>query len=230
MKTAVYLLNTDPEREPAFASELRMEELTAGLSRNRQEKIRAMKMPGAKRLSLGAGLLLAHGLEQLGIREQQAVLEYRKNGKPYLKDYPEIYFNLSHSGTMAMAVFGDVEVGCDIEQVGRNREQVAKRFFTPEEQAYLHRAGEGEAWAKAFCRVWTMKEAFLKVTGEGARIPLTDFSIHLETDPVTVFWKGQKQPFDFFEISVPGYQCTICMTRREGKTVESSSVSWNVFI
>ena len=134
MKTAVYLLNTDPEREPAFASELRMEELTAGLSRNRQEKIRAMKMPGAKRLSLGAGLLLAHGLEQLGIREQQAVLEYRKNGKSYLKDYPEIYFNLSHSGTMAMAVFADVETGCDIEQTGRGREQVARRFFTPQEQ------------------------------------------------------------------------------------------------
>ena len=226
MKTAVYLLYTDPEREPAFASELRMEELTAGLSRNRQEKIRAMKMPGAKRLSLGAGLLLAHGLEQLGIREQQAVLEYRKNGKPYLKDYPEIYFNLSHSGTMAMAVFADVETGCDIEQTGRGREQVARRFFTPQEQEYLGHAGDESAWAQAFCRIWTMKEAFLKVTGEGARIPLTDFCVHPEADPVTVVWKGKEQPFDFYEIPVTGYRCTLCMARRSGKAAEPPGISW----
>lgn len=224
MRPVIYFMNTDPDREPAFASETRMQELAAGLSRTRQEKIQAIKMPGAKRLSLGAGLLLAHGLKQLGIQEQQAVLEYRKNGKPYLKDYPEIYFNLSHSGTMAMAVLADVEAGCDIEQVGRNREQVARRFFTPQEQAYLHRAGEGEAWAEAFCRIWTMKEAFLKVTGEGARIPLTDFSVHPEADPVTVVWKGQKQPFDFCQIPVSGYQCTLCTARRDGKAVEPPDI------
>ena len=121
MDPVVYFLNVDPQKEPAFASRERMEELAAGLSAARQEKIRAMGMPGSRRLSLGVGLLLARGLEQMGIREQTAGLEYRKNGKPYLKDYPELYFNLSHSGTMAMAVFADTEAGCDIEKLGRGR-------------------------------------------------------------------------------------------------------------
>ena len=226
MRPAVYFMDTDPRKTPAFACQARMEELAAGLSQTRQEKIRAMKMPGAKCLSLGAGLLLAHGLKQMGIRETEAVLEYRNNGKPCLKDYPEIHFNLSHSGTMAMAVFADVETGCDIEQTGRGREQVARRFFTPREQEYLDHAGDESAWAEAFCRIWTMKEAFLKVTGEGARIPLTDFCVHPEADPVTVVWKGKEQPFDFYEIPVTGYRCTLCMARRSGKAAEPPGISW----
>lgn len=249
MDPVVYFLNVDPQKEPAFASRERMEELAAGLSAARQEKIRAMSMPGSRRLSLGVGLLLARGLEQMGIREQTAGLEYRKNGKPYLKDYPELYFNLSHSGTMAMAVFADTEAGCDIEKLGRGREQVARRFFAPGEQAYLAAASggktaEGESqkrtgengmespgedrkvtWDEAFCRIWTLKEAFIKATGEGARIPLTDFCIHVE-EPVRAVWKEKTQPFEFYEFEVEGYRASLCLESYNKKITRIPQITW----
>ena len=66
MRPAVYFMDTDPRKTPAFACQARMEELAAGLSQTRQEKIRAMKMPGA-----GGGS---------GIPEQRKALSERLPG------------------------------------------------------------------------------------------------------------------------------------------------------
>lgn len=83
------------------------------LSRGRQRKVDAFLFMKDKKLSLGAGLLLRQGLAAHGIDEQEAVIAYGENGKPYLPYYPDIHFNLSHSGGMAVAVFADTAVGCE---------------------------------------------------------------------------------------------------------------------
>ena len=46
-----------------------------------------------------------------------------EHGKPYLQDYPEVHFNLSHAGNRVMCVVSPEPAGCDIEGV-ESREHV----------------------------------------------------------------------------------------------------------
>ena len=213
------------------------------LSPARQEKILRHRFPQDRLLSLGAGLLLDQGLQAWGLCEREAALEYRHNGKPYLRDYPDRYFNLSHSGNMVMAAFSCREVGCDIEQIRPARMDVAARFFTEEERMELSREClTEEERNRRFARYWTIKESVLKVTGEGMRLPLNSFCVHLASTPHIVWRKqasiGQLQEipasqkgaqqetqqtvpspvsshFTFQEFSFPEYQAAVCL--RGGK-------------
>ncbi|WP_286083225.1 4'-phosphopantetheinyl transferase family protein [Parablautia intestinalis] len=188
------------------------------LSEDRQQKIERFRYAQGKALSLGAGLLLDYGLRQYGIREREARLVYGENEKPYLRDYPGIFFNLSHSGSMAMAVFADKEVGCDVEQIGNPDFRVARRFFAEGERKLLEKAEDKEA-RELFYRFWVLKESFLKVTGEGIRMPLNDFCICFE-EKIRVEVKGQYQKYGFCELALPGYRAALCLKGEEDVEVK----------
>ncbi len=89
--------------------------------------------------------------------------EIRTNpeGKPFFHDC-ELSFNLSHSGGTVVAAFSTGPVGIDIETPGRQRDYlaIARRFFHPDEVGSL--ASEDD-----FLRLWTAKEAMLKLAGSG---------------------------------------------------------------
>jgi 4'-phosphopantetheinyl transferase len=92
-------------------------------------------------------------------------------GKPALSpSEPEpLFFNLSHSRELALvAVTRLGEIGVDVECIREmaSREQLAERFFHPNEVAALHRLPEADR-AAGFFNAWTRKEAFLKATGKG---------------------------------------------------------------
>ncbi|MCC8106972.1 MAG: 4'-phosphopantetheinyl transferase superfamily protein [Clostridiales bacterium] len=101
-------------------------------------------------------------------------------GKPYLPDFPGLHFNLSHSHEMAMAVFADTEVGCDIELQKKPNEKLAERFFCPEENAWMKAARTETEREERFYRLWTLKESFIKATGQGLRLPLDSFCFRIE--------------------------------------------------
>lgn len=83
------------------------------------------------------------------------------SGKPFFENL-DLHFNLSHSGEAVAAAFSGSPVGADIEIFGRcrNPDEIARRFFHPDEVAAC--ADERE-----FLRLWTAKEAMLKLTGTG---------------------------------------------------------------
>lgn len=132
-----------------------------------------------RRLSLGAGLLLDQGLKRFGLRERTEAFATVENGKPCLLHHPEIQFNLSHSGSMVMAAFSSCPVGCDVEKKQKARMDVAKRFFAPAEQRTLLAARTEEERDILFSRLWTLKESYLKVGGQGMAMALGSFAITL---------------------------------------------------
>jgi 4'-phosphopantetheinyl transferase len=104
-------------------------------------------------------------------------------GKPRLDGYAgAIDFNLSHSEDRAvLAVGAGRRIGVDIERVDPSRatEEIARRFFSPDEVAALariSRRGRGQA----FFRCWTRKEAYLKALGDGLSLPLDSFSVSVD--------------------------------------------------
>lgn len=76
----------------------------------------------------------------------------------------------SHSGDGLLLAFGaGATVGVDLEwpRPGRRVAEVARRYFTAGEQAWLAAHDDADAQGHAFHRLWCAKEAVLKAHGRG---------------------------------------------------------------
>ena len=97
-------------------------------------------------------------------------------GKPYLRNYPQVHFNLSHSGDYVCCAIGDEPVGVDIQKRVNTKDGLAKRFFTKEENRMLDELDEEER-KQLFFRMWSIKESYIKYTGQGMKQGLDTFRI-----------------------------------------------------
>lgn len=100
------------------------------------------------------------------LHENPVILK-SSHGKPYLRDYPEIQFNLSHSENIALyAISKDIPVGIDVEYNLKSHDimGIAERFFSPEEFGLIKISENPQ---KLFFQLWTRKEAYLKLKGHG---------------------------------------------------------------
>lgn len=131
--------------------------------------------------NLGHALLI-RGLQELfqlsfSPEELEQTLKTDANGKPYLPNYPEICFNITHCDQLAACVFHDHPVGIDAEFPGYYPDVLVNRALSKPEKDLLqsHNAdlSENREW---FYRLWTLKEAYVKKIGIGVDTDLTDFS------------------------------------------------------
>ncbi len=106
-------------------------------------------------------------------------------GKPALAGTtgaPDIRFNLSHSGELALLAVGiGRDVGVDLELIRPVAAWriIAGRYFSASENQELAELPAEEA-AVAFLRGWTRKEALAKASGEGISTRWTGFTMSLE--------------------------------------------------
>lgn len=197
----------------ASAKELENEEqfirLYQTVSKERQQKIDRLRFSKDKRLSLAAELLLKKALKEIGINEHR--IEYGENGKPYLKDISEVYFNLSHSEERVMCVISEKEVGCDVEKIRDTDFRIAGHFLTDEEQAFLEQANNLEEKKELFFRLWTLKESFLKATGMGMKLSMKDFMFQFVDNQVYVCQTVNGEQYFFEEYDFQdGYRYAVC--------------------
>lgn len=89
------------------------------------------------------------------------------NGKPVFPEHSEIHFNLSHAGDYVVCVVSQWEVGVDIEGNRAVRASIENRFFSGEECRWVQEADSEKLHSERFFRLWTLKEAYSKLTGEG---------------------------------------------------------------
>ena len=98
------------------------------------------------------------------------------DGKPYFPGEPELHFNVSHSGGLALCGAGEAPLGVDVEVLRPRRPGLARYGCSEAESAWLER--QGGDWG-AFYTLWTLKEARVKCTGEGLRRPPRDIAVPL---------------------------------------------------
>lgn len=205
----VYALNIASLPDPLDAPEM-----LDGIWPERREKALRQRESLKRKQSAGASLLLRYVLKQHGL--DNTVLRYGYNGKPAVEG---ICFSLSHSGDMVICAIADKPVGCDIERTAQAREKVAERFFAPEEIEYLHRFS-GDTLNREFFRLWTMKESYIKMTGEGLKLPLGSFYVDIGGD-LSVFRDGFPCACQVKEYSVEGCCLSICSEDAEfSETIE----------
>lgn len=103
------------------------------------------------------------------------------HGKPYLREYPQIQFNISHCMGLAVLAIGDCSVGIDVEYVRPYREPLLKRVLSAAELRQMEAAGEAGR-EELFFRFWTLKESYVKAVGCGITVPLQDISFQIGDD------------------------------------------------
>lgn len=136
----------------------------AEISEQRREQALRFKFERGQRTCVLAYLLLKKALrEEYGLTENP-LFEYGPHGKPFIVGHPEIHFTLSHCREAVACAVSDRPVGIDVESVQRYRESLAQYTMSDEEQQLIAVAERPDV---AFIRLWTMKEARLKLTGEG---------------------------------------------------------------
>ena len=170
-----------------------------------------MKIARGQDTVLAAGYLLEQRLRDY-IREQyeeevhEFCFAYGEQGKPYLPDYPEVHFNLSHSGSYVAIAVGEVKLGVDVEVNSRNALAVARRCFHEKEyQELLRYVDEPEQLDQHFKQYWSMKEAYIKYRGEGLKIPLSSFHVLPEENRIA----GQGKPA-FYWKNIEGGSVCLC--------------------
>jgi 4'-phosphopantetheinyl transferase len=98
-----------------------------------------------------------------------------KYGKPYLKSYRHMHFNISHTREAIACAISDKQIGIDIERIKPFNKRIAEKFFTKNEQEYIFNKREDEN--VRFFEVWTRKEAYVKWLGKGMVIPFNSFDV-----------------------------------------------------
>ena len=132
----------------------------------RRAKVRRLRRPESRLLSLGASLLLARAMESAGV-PLDAEIAFDSLGKPFYPDFPGFRFSLSHSGERVLCASSPREVGCDVQKVDparlKNRRLVA-RTIGAESLAWFDGLDE-ERRVRAFFAAWGMDEALFKLDG-----------------------------------------------------------------
>lgn len=112
--------------------------------------------------------------KHLNVDSDSLVICKNEFGKPYLKDYPNTHYNISHTKGAIVCAISDEPVGADIERVKKFNKRITERFFTKNEQNYISNKENQE---ERFAEIWTMKEAYVKWIGKGMAIPFESFDV-----------------------------------------------------
>jgi len=149
--------------------------------------------------------LLMHGLQQEYGIENPPRFSYGMNGKPYLVDFPGLFFNLSHSKSGIVCAIAEVELGVDLEPISPLDLAVAKLVCTLDELATLN---DSTSPSDLFCRFWTQKEAHIKRHGGS----IADAPDEIESAKLPYFVKY-----------LPDIDSYLCCTENS----ETIQVTWN---
>ncbi|MGY4786615.1 4'-phosphopantetheinyl transferase family protein [Bacillus sp. OHL2] len=165
----------------------------------------------ARRTLLGEVLVRQTIHDMYDLPMDQIVFETEGNGKPVVRQLPSFHFNLSHSGDWVVYAVDDAPVGIDIEEIKPIDLAIAKRFFSADEyQDLLSQPAERqEAY---FFHLWSMKEAFIKLTGKGLSYGLSSFTARLSEDgQAELTLPDHEAPCFVQTYSLdPAYQMAVC--------------------
>lgn len=145
------------------------------VSKERQEKILRFHFDKDKIISLFTELLIRNEIsKQLDISYPDIMFGYNEYGKPYLLNSLDYHFSVSHSCNCIAFVDNTVPIGIDVEKISDPNLKIAERFFTANEAAFVKNNKDPVA---AFYRIWTSKEAYVKMLGMGLNKPFKSFDL-----------------------------------------------------
>lgn len=123
-------------------------------------------------------------------------------GKPRLIQFPHIHFNITHCSGLVACAFHNVPIGIDAELPDYFPPILIQRALSESEKKLLATKGTNlqleQEW---FYRFWTLKEAYVKKSGQGVDTDLTAISFSIQeigdkiqitcSDPSTICYQSK---------------------------------------
>ncbi len=173
------------------------------------------------------GLLLTKYCIGLGCNIQPEKIKIQKSpgGKPFWKNDGQFFFNIAHANRWVICGTGNAEIGVDIEFIKRKSvASISSAFFSSQEQDYINSESDK---LRAFYKIWTLKESYLKCIGKGLNYPLKEFCVinRKYTKGYDPSQKQDKFKFKSFELGSE-YLIGICTKGKQlPKAIETISLS-----
>lgn len=176
-------------------SEHELQQAINALPEWRRELALKFKFPLGKAECACSYLLLCQALREEYDITIHPHFEIGEHGKPSLREFPQIHFNMSHCRSGIAVAVSDKPVGIDIECLGRliNKNgdlnmSLAEYVLSQEELAQVVAAkpspelqDQKAASDLVFTKFWTQKEALVKLIGTGIEDDLKQIlSLHPE--------------------------------------------------
>ncbi|PDZ15809.1 4'-phosphopantetheinyl transferase superfamily protein [Bacillus wiedmannii] len=186
------------------------------VSNEKKERMkRLLNSCDINRTLIGDLLIRSLICQKYKINNEEIRFIYNEYGKPFVENFSDFHFNLSHSGEWVVCTTANFNVGIDIEKVSEIEAlKLANEFFSEEEFYDISNINSDEQ-INYFYDLWTLKESYIKTIGKGLYIPLNSFSIKKES-PTLISYKYIPQNFYFRQYNIePNYKISACATRDE---------------
>ncbi|MBO7601844.1 MAG: 4'-phosphopantetheinyl transferase superfamily protein [Bacteroidaceae bacterium] len=171
-----------------------LQEALAQLSEQRREQALKFKHELGQRTCAAAYLLLCDGLrKEYGIIEKP-VFEYGEHGKPSLLGYPHIQFNFSHCREAVICILSNQPVGVDIESIRPFKQTLVDYTMNEEEVARIQQAERPDF---EFIKLWTQKEAVLKLSGDGISKDMKQVLLNPPASLTTVISEDERYVYSY---------------------------------
>jgi len=150
------------------------------LTPDRKESLERIRNEADRLRSLAAGELLMDAFLDSypnRLRDEIGTVATGSHGKPYLKDYPDWKYNISHSGDYAAIVYDDYPIsvpaskinslGIDIQKKRNITDGVAGHLLCDNEYELIMSMADENKKQTILNAIWSVKEAYIKYTGLG---------------------------------------------------------------
>mgnify|MGYP003585306572 CR=1 FL=1 len=186
-----------------------------------QQAVKFLHHADAVRTIFGELLTRAAIVELLRCDNASIQFTAGKYGKPALQDAPNFHFNIAHAGDWVVGAFANVPVGIDVECVGPAEDTLATAVMSATELSHYLPMAEPER-SDYFYRIWSLKESFLKATGQGLSDDPATITIKQDAQGRLGFWQDnrrhlcslQELPFDC------RYRAALCLLAEQMPPVQ----------
>lgn len=160
--------------------------------------------------------LLSYGLKlEANINYWREPLIYNAWGKPSLKNYPELHYNISHCDQHIACVICQDIVGIDVEKIRSFNVYAARRAYSSAELQRVYAASEPN---REFFRYWTLKESYLKAIGQGLSWPMK--SVNFVIKPSGEILSNVANARFIILEDVDGFVTAVCYLKYSGEEVK----------
>lgn len=192
------------------------------ISPDRQlQAVKYLHHADAVRTVFGELLTRAAIVELLGCDNALIQFAVGQYGKPSLQDAPNFHFNIAHAGEWVVGAFANEPVGIDVECAGPTEDDLAKAVMSSAELNHYLSLPEPEQ-TDYFYRLWTLKESFLKATGQGLSVDPTTLTIKRDEQGQLGCWqKNRRHPCSLRELPCDcRYRAAVCLLAEQMPPVQ----------
>lgn len=116
-------------------------------------------------ISIWGRKFLIKKIQELGLSFDFHI-SVEEKGKPFFTYNSNIHFSISNTFNYVAIAISNHRIGIDIESTRKYKENLVKRYFHPKECSFIQ-FFPLEQRDGVFTRLWTIKEAYVKMTGTG---------------------------------------------------------------